>query len=160
MSEALAGARSLRLSGWVAEECEAAALERIARYWPDDARIEDSSKVPPQPPSAFLVGKRAAVDELRRLTRWRRSVRMREVPLEGADNGERQDPAWTEPGYDVVELSDQLARGASRLRPRDQLITLALARGLSAREVAAALGVSPSIVSVALRRVRTAFRWT
>jgi DNA-directed RNA polymerase specialized sigma24 family protein len=160
ISDALAGARSLRLTGWVAEECEAAALERIARYWPDGARPEDPSKQPPYAPSAFLIGKRAAVDELRRLTRWRRTVRMREVPFDGDDNTERHDLPWTEAGYEVVELSDQLARGASRLRPRDQLITLALAGGFTAREVAAALRVSPSIVSVALRRVRTAFRWT
>jgi DNA-directed RNA polymerase specialized sigma24 family protein len=159
MSDAIAGARSLRLNGWVAEECEAAALERIARYWPDGPP-EGWSTERPHARTAFLIGKRAAVDELRRLTRWRRTVHMREVPFETDDSGERADLASTEPGFDLVELEDQLARGTARLRPRDQRITMALARGLTAREIAAALRVSPSIVSVALRRVRTSFRWT
>jgi len=160
ISDALAGARSLRLTGWVAEECELAALERIARYWPDGPPggwTDDRSHAR----TAFLIGKRAAVDELRRLTRWRRTVHMREVPLDSSEEGgDRHDPSCSEPGYEVVELSDQLVRGASRLRPRDQLITLALAGGYTAREIAAVLRVSPSIVSVALRRVRTVLRWT
>ena len=46
-----------------------------------------------------------------------------------------------------------LARKLRRLRPRDQVITLRLASGFTGREVAAGLGVSPSIVSVALRRI-------
>jgi DNA-directed RNA polymerase specialized sigma24 family protein len=160
IEDALAGARSLRLTGWMAEECEAAALERIARYWPDGPS-EGWSHDQPHGRTAFLMGKRAAVDELRRLTRWRRTVHMREVPFETDEaSGNRPDLASTESGYEVVELEDQLARGTARLRPRDQRITLALARGFSAREIAAVFRVSPSIVSVALRRVRTNLRWT
>jgi DNA-directed RNA polymerase specialized sigma24 family protein len=159
IEDALAGARSLRLTGWVAEECEAAALERIARYWPDGPS-DGWSMDRPQGRTAFLMGKRAAVDELRRLTRWRRTVHMREVPLETDESGDRPDLASTESGYEAVELEDQLARSTAKLRPRDQRITIALARGFCAREIASGLRVSPSIVSVALRRVRTTFRWT
>jgi DNA-binding CsgD family transcriptional regulator len=46
-----------------------------------------------------------------------------------------------------------LARKLHRLRPRDQMITLRLASGFTGSEIAAGLGVSPSIVSVALRRI-------
>ena len=46
-----------------------------------------------------------------------------------------------------------LARKLQRLRPCDQVITLRLASGSTGREIAAGLGVSPSIVSVALRRI-------
>jgi DNA-directed RNA polymerase specialized sigma24 family protein len=159
IEDALAGARSLRLTGWVAEECEAAALERIARYWPDGPS-DGWSQDRPQGRTAFLMGKRAAVDELRRLTRWRRTVHMREVPFETDESGDRPDLASTEGGYEAVELEDQLTRSTAKLRQRDQRITMALARGFSAREIASVLRVSPSIVSVALRRVRTTVRWT
>ena len=115
IEDTLAGARSLRLTGWVAEECEAAALERIARYWPDgpsDGWFQDR----PQGRTAFLMGKRAAVDELRRLTRWRRTVHMREVPFETDESGDRPDLASTEGGYEAVELEDQLTRSTAKLR--------------------------------------------
>jgi DNA-directed RNA polymerase specialized sigma24 family protein len=159
MSEALAGARSLRLNGWVAEECEAAALERLARYWPDGSRLREPSMHPPYATSAYLLGRRAAIDELRRLTRWRRSVQMREVPFSTTEDGEQHDPPCIEPGFEVVETADDLARSVVRLRPREQFIAFALAAGYTGREVATALRVSPSIISVALRRIRQRLSW-
>ena len=155
MTEALAGARSLRLHGWVAEECEAAALERLARYWPDG----NESSMSEHAPSAYLLGRRAAVDELRRLTRWRRTVHMREVPFASDDRGDRVDPSSTDGGFDAVESALDFTRSLARHRPRDQLIALALAGGYTGREVAVALRVSPSVVSVALRRVRQRLSW-
>jgi DNA-binding NarL/FixJ family response regulator len=82
------------------------------------------------------------------------------VPFETDESGDRPDLASTEGGYEAVELEDQLTRSTAKLRQRDQRITMALARGFSAREIASVLRVSPSIVSVALRRVRTTVRWT
>lgn len=155
MTEALAGARSLRLHGWVAEECEAAALERLARYWPDGGEASSSEHAP----SAYLLGRRAAVDELRRLTRWRRTVHVREVPLSGDERGDRLDPPCTDGGFEAIESALDFTRSLARHRPRDQLIALALAAGYTGREVAVALRVSPSVVSVALRRIRQRLSW-
>ncbi len=156
MSDALAGARSLRLQGWVAEECEAAALERLARHWPDGRRGD----VPrPNGAAAYLMGRSAAVDELRRLTRWRRNVHMREVPLASDDRRDDLDPAWVEPGFEAVEAVADLGQSVARLKARDQFIALALAAGYTGREVATVLRVSPSIVSVALRRIRQKLIW-
>ncbi len=144
MQSALAGARSVRVRGWIAEECEAAALERLARHWP---------RVRRDPAKAYAVGRGAALDELRRLTGWRRRNRVSLVPL-GPDHAEQ---AAFDPGFELIEAVDELARKLTRLRPRDQLITMRLASGLTGREVANGLGVSPSIVSVALRRIASRF---
>ena len=124
----------------MAEECEAAALERLTRHWP---------RVRRDPSKAYAVGRGAALDELRRLTGWRRRTRVNVVPVAPEDI----EQPGVEPGYEVVEAADLLARKLHRLRPRDQVITLRLASGFTGREVAAGLGVSPSIVSVALRRI-------
>lgn len=144
MASALAGARSVRVQGWMAEECEAAALERLARHWP---------RVHRDPSKAYAVGRGAALDELRRLTGWRRRTRMSLVPLAPDDI----DQPTVEPGFELVDAADELSRKLGRLRPRDQEITLRLASGCTGREVAAGLGVSPSIVSVALRRISARF---
>ena len=85
---------------------------------------------------------------------------MREVPFETDESGDRPDLASTESGYEAVELEDQLTRSTAKLRPRDQRITMALAAGSPLVRSRAVLRVSPSIVSVALRRVRTTVRWT
>ena len=140
MASAIAGARSVGVRGWIAEECEAAALERLARHWPRIRR---------DPSKAYAVGRGAALDELRRLTGWRRRIRVAIVPVAPED----MEQPGIEPGYEVVEAYDVLARKLKRLRPRDQVITLRLASGSTGREIAAGLGVSPSIVSVALRRI-------
>ena len=124
----------------MAEECEAAALERLTRHWP---------RVRRDPSKAYAVGRGAALDELRRLTGWRRRTRVNVVPVAPED----MEQPGVEPGYEVVEAADLLARKLQRLRPRDQVITFRLASGFTGREVAAGLGVSPSIVSVALRRI-------
>ena len=144
MALALAGARSVRVQGWIAEECEAAALERLARHWPRLRR---------NPSTAYAVGRSAALDELRRLTGWRRRSRVELLPVAPED----LDRATVEPGFDVVETRDLLERKLRRLRPRDQTITLGLASGATGREVADSLGVSPSIVSIALRRIAARF---
>lgn len=128
----------------MAEECEAAALERVARHWPRLRR---------EPATAYAVGRRAALDELRRLTGWRRRHRAAVVPMPAHD---LERPA-IEAGYDHVDAHDELTRKVARLRPRDQVITLRLAAGFNGREVAGSLGVSPSIVSVALRRISDSF---
>ena len=140
MASAIAGARSVGVRGWIAEECEAAALERLARHWPRIRR---------DPAKAYAVGRGAALDELRRLTGWRRRTKVAVVPVAPEDI----EQAGVEPGFEAVESADVLERKLRRLRPRDQVITLRLASGLTGREVAAGLGVSPSIVSVALRRI-------
>ena len=140
MASAIAGARSVGVRGWIAEECEAAALERLARNWPRIRR---------DPSKAYAVGRGAAVDELRRLTGWRRRTRVAVVPVAPED----MEQSGVEPGFEAVESADVLARKLHRLRPRDQMITLRLASGFTGSEIAAGLGVSPSIVSVALRRI-------
>ncbi len=68
IAAAIRGARSVRAYGWPAEECDAAALERIVRY-PPSGVIE-----------AFRQGRWAAHDELRRLTGGRSTrARVRQV---------------------------------------------------------------------------------
>jgi len=144
MALALAGARSVRVRGWLAEECEAAALERVARQW---------SRLGRNPSTAYAVGRSAALDELRRLTGWRRRTRFDLVPVAPED----LDQPTTEAGYEVVEAADLLERKLRRLRPRDRTITLRLVSGATGREVADSLGISPSIVSLALRRIAARF---
>ncbi len=117
MASALAGARSVRVQGWMAEECEAAALERLARHWP---------RVRRDPSKAYAVGRGAALDELRRLTGWRRRTRVSLVPLAPDD----LDQPAVEPGFELVDAADELSRKLRRLRPRDQVITLRLAVGI------------------------------
>ena len=136
--------RSVGVRGWIAEECEAAALERLA-----DATGLGLGR---DPSKADAVGRGAALDELRRLTGWRRRNRVAIVPVAPED----MEQPGIEPGYESCRgRSSRTCWLASlqRLRPRDQVITLRLASGSTGREIAAGLGVSPSIVSVALRRI-------
>jgi DNA-binding NarL/FixJ family response regulator len=84
---------------------------------------------------------------------------MREVPLTSDDRREDPDPGCVEPGFEMVEAVADLGRSVARLKARDQFIALALAAGYTGREVATVLRVSPSIVSVALRRIRQRLSW-
>ena len=86
----------------MAEECEAAALERLTRHWP---------RVRRDPSKAYAVGRGAALDELRRLTGWRRRTRVNVVPVAPEDI----EQPGVEPGYEVVEAADLLARKLHRL---------------------------------------------
>lgn len=130
MRAALAGARSVRVRGWMGDECQLAALEALVRY-PTD-----------QPSRAYTVGKRAAVDELRRLTGWRRMYRSRLVPLDGHDRGVE------EAGFGWVEVEQLLARCSPRVRP----ILRGHMAGLTWAEAGRRQGLSASRTSQLVRR--------
>ena len=101
----------------------------------------------------------AAMDERRRWTGRAGGHRNRgytnTVSLDQAlaDDGEDDDEhvladivlGADEPGYDIVDLDDQIAR--TRLTRREALVTEALAHGTTRGELAAQLGVTPSRIS-------------
>lgn len=90
---------------------------------------------------AFKAGRSAAIDEMRRLTGDRRSTRRTAlVPLAHDVLDERDD-------FDAVLDRHEIARWARGQRPRARQIAALLSLGLNGRQIAAALGVDPSIVS-------------
>ena len=132
----LRGARSLA-RGWIREECEGAALERLARHpCLDTAR-------------AYIQGRNAAIDELRTLTGHRRAVKATTVPLDEPYEG-----GASEVGFDAIEQADMIERWAARQKPRIAEIGRLFAEGCNNREVAARLGVSEGRVTQLVRRHR------
>jgi RNA polymerase sigma factor (sigma-70 family) len=131
------GARSLRFRGWIAAECEEAAVEEVVRR-----QVVDVG-------DAWRVGRTAAIDEIRRLTHHRRTgPRVTLWPLEFHD-----EPA-DEPGFRATDEADALRRRMRRLSKREAEVVAHLAAGMSNREVARRLGVDPSRVTQIKRQIR------
>lgn len=136
------GARSLHVRGWYAAECESAALEQLARRPPHDALL------------AFRQGRLAALDELRRLSGWRRDAHATLVPLTD------HDPGRPEPGYDAVETRMMIASlPLGRLTVRERQAFTAVAAGMNGVEAAALLGLSPSRITLLMRQARRKLAW-
>lgn len=140
MMATLRGARSLRVRGWMREECESAALERICRHPCLSAA------------RAYEQGRAAALDELRRLSGWRRRVVGRTVPIDT-----NIEVAVEESGFAVIDSLDALARSAplSPLTIREAQAVRLLADGLTGREAAVAMSVDPSRISTLRRAAST-----
>lgn len=138
LDAAIAGARSLRVRGWYAEECEAAALERMARRPCLDAAL------------AYLEGRAAALDELRRLSGWRREARAVLVPLDVETGTVESGYVEVEERVDLDRWLERIAR-TTRLTPREREVLVLAARGYNGRESAAIMRVDPSRI-VGLRR--------
>lgn len=136
MRAAVAGARSVHVRGWMAEECEQAAVEQA---WRAGATTWHE---------AWRAGRTAALDELRRLTGHRRAIRMDLVPWPAFDI------AVHDPGFAAVEaavLADQLlCSQPDRVR---RMVAMVM-EGATWREAAAAEGVHPSRATQVMRRAR------
>jgi DNA-directed RNA polymerase specialized sigma24 family protein len=136
LDAAVRGARSVRVRGWISEECEGAALEALVRRPPGSAA------------QAYLAGRSAALDELRRLSGYRREARAKLVPLD-------VEVGHLDPGFVEVEERDLLRRlDLRRLTSRERQAVLCAALGLSGVESAAILSIDPSRVSELLRAAR------
>lgn len=131
---AIAGARSVHAWGWYGEECESAALEELVRRPCLTAAL------------AYLRGRGAALDELRRLTHHRRAVPGRPISTDDTfDEPETCDESF-------VEIADLIAR--ARLTARERQVVVLAARGLNGREIADVLHVDPSRVTQLARSAR------
>lgn len=130
IAAAVSGARSVRVRGWIGEECESAARERLVR------------RPCLSPAIAYLEGRRAAVEELRRLSGWRRQDRAVVVELD-------HEYGHVESGYRIVEEIVDLDRRLRRacLTEREREVVVLAAAGYSGVESAAILRVDPSRIS-------------
>jgi DNA-binding NarL/FixJ family response regulator len=133
LDAARAGARSLNVRGWYAEECESAALEGLARRPCLDVGL------------AYMRGRSAALDELRRLTGWRRDVRARTFCVSWDDDPHPSHE--DEPDDDSVDLE----RLCARLTSRERQVVELVAAGLNGRQIADELGLDPSRVTTLKR---------
>lgn len=135
LDAAKAGARSIRVRGWYGEECESAAVERMVRRPCLTTAL------------AYQAGRAAALDELRRLSGYRRQDRATLVPLD-VEIGTRNDDRYVEV-EEILDLARRLR--SSRLTPREREVVLLAAHGFNGVESAALMGVDPSRI-VGLRR--------
>lgn len=129
MIATIAGARSVVVGGWMKEECESAALERLVR------RPCLTSAV------AYRQGKFAAIDELRSLSHHRRKPGGIPIVLD-------KDIPTEETGFSEVLDKIQCEHILRLCSPRVQkVLRLVILYGFSQEEVAKMLGVSPSRIS-------------
>lgn len=151
MAAAVRGARSLRIQGWMAEECEGAALLGLARYKPETTGY------------AFRRGRLDALDELRRLTGGRQVRRKRKEMWPRDQDGEPRD--FAAPDVGMLELEDQWTRDeqrdrirawAARRTPRAQCVVEAMLEGRTEAQAGLLLGISESGVSHHLHDSRRA----
>jgi len=138
-----AGARSVGYRrGWKAEECEAAARERLVRQG-CTTTLE-----------AYRQGRWAAQDELRRLSRSRVSEARAEAAWPRDEHGEPID--FGADDLDLARADDRLLilDWADMQPPRIRRIVAHVLLGHTWQEAAAAEGISPSRVSQLMRRAR------
>jgi DNA-directed RNA polymerase specialized sigma24 family protein len=130
------GAKSVTFYGWEQEECVSAALESLVRK---------PTEVPGQ---AYVQGRHAAIEELRRLTGFRRVSKVKLVPY----NEETPEHPVEELGYmdalDRFECEITLRKFSPRVRKVLELMM----GGLSQRDAGAKLGISESRTSQLVAR--------
>lgn len=128
----------MRVRGWIGEECESAALESLVR------RPCLTSA------HAYMRGRAAALDELRRLTGWRRKGRplITVLPLDVHEQGIADD------GFDAVN-TDDMVRRLPRLTAREREAVLHTVHGLTGQQTAARMNVHPSRVTQLLASSRS-----
>lgn len=141
MNAAIAGAHSVAVGGWMKEECESAALERLVRH-----PCLTSTK-------AFTQGKLAAIDELRFLTHHRRFQREITVLLDD------EEKPIEETGFLETLNRIECERILNFCSPRVKEIFTLMMYGYSQTEIGKRLEVSSSRISQLiardLRRMKT-----
>ena len=142
MAAAVHGARSLRVQGWMREECEGAALLGLALYEPVTTA------------EAFRRGRFDALDELRRLTAGRRVYPNRTAALDHdlATDGF----ADVHAREDREVQRDRILRWAAERSPRARCVVEAMLEGRTEAQAARLLAITESLVSQILHDSRRA----
>lgn len=147
MAAAEAGAASVGVFGWMAEECRSAALERIVRSKPEDSG------------AAFTMGRYAAIDELRRLAGRSRSA-PQQVPWPKTWLRGGEIVPWEPTTEDDLPLAydlDDLGLPWHRLTVREEQAVRLAAELPSGVAVAAAMGICPGRVTTLIQAARRKF---
>jgi hypothetical protein len=133
MKATVSGARSIGVGGWMGEECESAALERLARHPCLTSVI------------AYRQGRLAAIDELRFLTHHRRIQKEITIPL-------KHDKVIEENGFSEV-LDKMTSKQILFLcSPKVRKVLTLMMCGNSQQAAGKMLGLSPSRTSQLITR--------
>lgn len=133
MQATVSGARSVGVGGWMAEECESAALERLVRHPCLTSVI------------AYRQGRLAAIDELRFLTHHRRIQKETTVAL-------KKEKVIEEAGFSEVLDKMTSSQILFLCSPQVRKVLEFMMRGNSQQAAGKMLGLSPSRTSQLISR--------